>query len=652
MVPRQLPDPCSGGAEVFFFVRLPAGRAALEEAEDFLLRIRSVLHLDARRNQNVLDHEMQEKAAQILRYPGATPQQRVERLMSDYFRHARSVSRALEWTRRMAPMPVGRNLVRSRDGVRFVDPAEARTRPESWLRVFQAAIESGSPVADEAIGLIQDHVNRFVAEDFYPTAGDRAALLAFLKPRPGLYAQLSQMHDCGLLGGMFPEFAAISCRVVRDFYHKYTVDEHTLLAIRNLERLAAPATPSREHFAALLADLRAPELLVLSLLFHDVGKWRDEEHASESVRMARQVLERLRLPAADRELVEFLIENHLRMSVSAFRRDTEDPEIVRQFAELVGIEERLKMLCLMTLVDVDAVSPDTLTPWREELLWRLYVDTYNQLTLGYGDDVIDRTQTGLSELMARRPSQLSESAIRQFVEGLPRRYLRLFTPEAVYQHVQLALDIQPDQVHAALEQNGPTWEVTVVTLDKPFLFSNICGVLSSLGMDILRGQAMTNPNGLVLDHFEFADRERFLELNADGRDRFLHALEAVVSGELDVTIRLRAREQSVLYHRTGIPRFPPVIHCDNHSSKRYTILDIIANNAVGLLHRISRVISRRGCEVDLVLIATEGEKAIDVFHITANGAKLTDTEQIELTADLTRMLEGNDEVDQGHRATQ
>src|SRR5207247_7371909 len=123
--------------------------------------------------------------------------------------------------------------------------------------------------------------------DFYPVAGERAGLLEFLKPGSGLYARLSEMHDCGLLGGMFPEFAAISCRVVRDFYHKYTVDEHTLLAIRNLERLATPSTPSREHFAALLADLRAPELLVLALLFLDVGKWRDDEHASESVPMAR-----------------------------------------------------------------------------------------------------------------------------------------------------------------------------------------------------------------------------------------------------------------------------------------------------------------------------------------------------------------------------
>jgi len=632
--------------------RLPTDPTALFEAEDFLVRIRSILHFEAKRNQNVLSHEMQEKVAQTLRYPGATPGQRVERLMSDYFRHARTISRALEWTRRMAPAPVGQNLVRSREGIRFVDPSVARARPETWLPLFQAALDAKVPVADEALTLIQQHADRYVPEAFVPSPADRAALIAFLTPRHGLYALLSDMHDCGLLGRVFPEFDAISCRVVRDFYHKYTVDEHTLLTIRNLERLADPCTPGRERFGTLLADLQKPELLVLALLFHDVGKWRDEDHATESVRMARRMLERLQLPDDDRQLVEFLIANHLRMSVAAFRRDTEDPEIVRQFAELVGLEERLKMLCLLTLVDIEAVSPDTLTAWREDLLWRLYVDTYNQLTLGYGDEVIDLTQTGLSELLAQRPPQVAEGAVRQFVEGLPRKYLRLFAPETVYRHVQLARDIEPDHVHAALEQRGDTWEVTVVTLDKPSLFSNICGVLASFGMDILRGQAMTNPNGLVLDHFEFTDQERFLELNGDGREHVLRALEAVVSGELDVDVRLRSREESVLNRRSGIPRIAPIIQCDNRSSKRYTILDIIANNAVGLLHRISRLISRHGCDIDLVLIGTEGEKAVDVFHITANGAKLTDAEQIALTADLARMLEGTDEVDQGHRPTQ
>src|SRR5262249_15125114 len=152
----------------------------------------------------------------------------------------------------------------------------------------------------------------------------------------------------------------------------------------NLEHLATRAVKGRERFAALLDDLVHPELLVLSLLYHDVGKWSDQdEHVGESGRMATAMMQRLQLADDAMALVEFLIGHHTQMSRIAFRRDTEDPEIVRQLADLVGIEERLKMLCLLTLADVDAVSPDTLTPWREELLWRLYVDTYNHLTLGY-----------------------------------------------------------------------------------------------------------------------------------------------------------------------------------------------------------------------------------------------------------------------------
>ena len=269
--------------------------------------------------------------------------------------------------------------------------AARRARAPHLDHAFQAALDH-VPVADEALALIQQHVDRYAAEDFFPSAVERDALLTFLKPRPGLYARLSEMHDRGLLGRMFPEFQPIFCRVVRDFYHKYTVDEHTLLTIRNLERLAQPSTPARPVRRAAGRISRAPELLVLALLFHDVGKWRDEDHAVESVRMARRCSTGSTSRRRSRAMVEFLIAHHLQMSLVAFRRDTEDPEIVRQFADLVGIEERLKMLCLLTLVDVEAVSPETLTPWREELLWRLYVDTYNHLTLEYGDERIEHDQ--------------------------------------------------------------------------------------------------------------------------------------------------------------------------------------------------------------------------------------------------------------------
>jgi [protein-PII] uridylyltransferase len=156
-------------------------------------------------------------------------------------------------------------------------------------------------------------------------------------------------------------------------------------------------------------------------------------------------------------------------------------------------------------------------------------------------------------------------------------------------------------------------------------------------MNILRGHALTNPNGLVLDIFQFTDDERFLELNPDSHAQVLNVLEDVVAGRADVRARLRGREQSVL---KAAARFAPTVRADNTASGRFTILDIVASNALGLLYRISRVISQHECEVDLVLIATEGEKAIDVFHITRAGKKLTEAEQQALTADLQRTLEG------------
>jgi [protein-PII] uridylyltransferase len=619
--------------------RGPADPARFDQAEDFLLRVRSTLHLDAGRNQNVLSHEMQERTADLLGYPGAEPRQRVERLMSDYFRHARIVSRSLEWARKTAPMPVGPNLGLSRDGIRFLDPIAAARNPASWIGVFQAAIDTGTEVAEETLSCVQQHVDRYRADDFFPTAEDRAKLLALLKPKQGLYARLSEMHDCGLLGRVFPEFQAVSWRVVRDFYHKYTVDEHTLLTIRNLERISHTDEPDRIRFRNVIHSLAQPELLVLALLLHDVGKWRDDDHATESERMAKDVVDRLHMAGESRETVLFLIKHHLRMSLVAFRRDTEDPEIVKDFSAFIGTEERLKMLCLMTLADVEAVSPGTLTPWKEELLWRLYVDTYNHLTQRYGDELIERNQAGLDELLRHRPDDLSPPEITRFLEGLPQRYLQLFLPDAIYRHVRLARNIHPDEVHVSLERNDAIWTLAVTTLDKPFLFSNICGVLSSFGMNIIRGHALTNPNGLVLDVFQFIDDERFLALNPDAHDQVLHVLENVVAGRADVTTLLRGREQGVLASRSA-SRFAPVVRADNEASGRYTILDIVASNALGLLYRISRVISRHGCDVDLVLIATEGEKAIDVFHITKGGSKLTEAEQQELTSDLLRILEG------------
>jgi [protein-PII] uridylyltransferase len=294
----------------------------------------------------------------------------------------------------------------------------------------------------------------------------------------------------------------------------------------------------------------------------------------------------------------------------------------------------------MTFADVAAVSPETLTPWKEELLWRLYVDTYNRLTLGYADELLD--QTALAGVAAGRPADISEDELTRFLNGLPRRYLALFGLASIYRHVRLARGIHRDQIHAFLEKHDDVWELTVVTLDKPFLFSNISGVLSYFGMDIHRGQAMTTPDGLVLDVFEFSDDASFLRKNPGATSDIYRMLENVVAGSVDVPALLRGKERSLVHRRKT--RVAPVVRFDNEHSRRYTVLEIIADDAPGLLYRISRVISREGCDVDLVLIATEGKKAVDVLHVTKGGRKLLESDQASLRQQLATMLEETHET--------
>jgi [protein-PII] uridylyltransferase len=295
------------------------------------------------------------------------------------------------------------------------------------------------------------------------------------------------------------------------------------------------------------------------------------------------------------------------------------------------------MLCLLTLADIDAVAPGTLTPWKEDLLWRLYVDAYNHLTLRYADELIQKDQADRAQVLADRPDDLSERELARFLDGLPRRYLRVFGHSAIYRHVRLARGLLPDEVHATLERRDDIWELTVAALDKPYLFSNIAGVLSYFGMNIHRGQAMTTPDHLALDVFEFSDEEGFVRQNPGAAEEIARLLRAAVSGARDVARLLEGRERGARERRRRLG--PTIVRVDNAHSRKYTVVEILADDAPGLLFRISRALSDQACDLDLVLISTEGHRAIDVLHVTKHGRKLDEDDQAALERELERTLE-------------
>jgi len=227
------------------------------------------------------------------------------------------------------------------------------------------------------------------------------------------------------------------------------------------------------------------------LLFHDVGKWRDDDHALESVRMAEHVLERLQVSDQQREAVLFLIRHHLRMSLAAFRPT---PRIRhRQAVRRAGRDRgAAEVLCLMTLVDIEGGQPENVDAVEGRTVVAAVLDTYNHLTQRYGDELIERNEAGLSELLANRPDDVTEPEITRFLEAA-QRYLHVFRARRSIATSGSRAINQAGRVHLSLERKGAIWGLAVATLDKPFLFSNISGVLSSFGMNILRGHAFTNP---------------------------------------------------------------------------------------------------------------------------------------------------------------
>jgi [protein-PII] uridylyltransferase len=604
------------------------GMERLSAAVGFLGSLRCFLHYQAGRDQNLLNFDAQDA---ILDQAFTSIKDR-PLWMREYFRHARAIyreaQRALDaseksdssllaqlrdWRSRLS----NTDFTVSRERVLLREPAQLRSDPAIAFRLFEFVGRHGVPLAADTERRLEEGREEFAAYCQQPRA--LWPSLQNILGLPHAAAALRAMNNTGLLECVFPEWRTIACLVVPDFYHRYTVDEHTLVAIEQVGALFEAAEPARQRFAELWSEIDNPAVLRFALLFHDTGKGAGHgDHSRLSVEMARAAIERIQMPAEERRTVEFLIEHHLDLSAVMNSRDLQDPATVRMLADAIGTIERLKLLTILTYADISAVNPDAMTPWRLEQLWRAYHATRHELTRELETDRIQEV-----------PKELPERA--EFIKGFPMRYLRTHTAEEIAAHLQLREQSRPTGVALQLDRLGGVYRTTIVARDRPFLFASLAGALSSFGMDILKAQAFANAQGLILDTFVFADPHRTLDLNPPERDRLQRALRDAGLGKLDVQRLLRDRPQPPKRKQRAVE---PRVQFDSGACETATLVEIVAEDRPGLLYDLAVAFSSLSCNIDVVLIDTQGHKAVDVFYVACDGTKLTPALQATLQTKL------------------
>ncbi|MBZ5610519.1 MAG: hypothetical protein LAP38_19835 [Acidobacteriia bacterium] len=593
----------------------------LRQAAAFVSAARCFLHYRAHSDRNFLDFEAQEN---IAGQPFARGQSRTE-WMRQYFHHAgvifNEARRALEASEKAESSLLGNfrewrsrlsntDFTVARDHVLLRNPAQIDSDPILVIRLMEfIARHDITPSSDTERRM---EAARPALAAYYAQPRPLWPTLARILALPHVGLALRTFENAELLAAIFPQWSHIQNLAAKDPEHRYTVDEHTLLAIDRANELRSTTDPTRQRFSQLLAETDNLAILIFALLCHDLAR-PDASPGSAggdslqlSAQRALEAAALIEMPGEQQSEAAFLIEHQKDLSDVMAGRDVGDPATARFLAERVGTIERLRLLTILTYADISAVSPDAMTPWRLEQLWRVYQTARQELTRELETDRIQ-------ELPPALPGHA------EFMKGFPVRYLRAHSSAEIGTHVQLYELSRPTGVAVQLDRIEGAYRLTVVARDMPFLFASFAGALSSFGLDILKAEAFSNAKGLILDTFVFADPKRTLDLNPPEVDRLQDLIRRVALGKTDGQRLLRNRALPDPKKRSVAPQ----IQFDSQACEGATLVEISTEDRPGLLYNLATVFSSNGCNIDVVLIDTKGRRAMDVFYVACDGQKLS-----------------------------
>ena len=595
---------------------------------DFLWRVRNELHFESKRKMDQLTFDHQERMARLFGFENTPEALAVEGFMRAYYLHAGNISHYSNLIISRC-LSQGSKVKAQRLGVKGIDddfellngllrvrrPDLFDREPFKMMKAFEMAQRLNTQLDSTTRELILKGLSR-VDDGFRSSSYVNNTFLNILRGRR-VYETLQEMHRLRFLGRFIPEFEDITCRVQHDLYHIYTVDTHSLMAVRELEGLRGVYKKDFFILSTLLEEVERPETLVLAILLHDIGKALGKGHAEKGGEIAKRVCRRMGLSDEEVELVVFLVRNHLLLADTAQYRDLHDERLVIGFAKAIGDIDRLNLLYLITFADIRAVGPEVWNDWKGALFQELYFKALTILERGTFEveDIgkrIPRIKEAVIRLMR---DEMPPKRVEEYFQMLPPRYYLSNTPDVIANHIRVVhqLNGNPCIMRVRQDMERRYTEVVISTIDMHGLFARIAGVMAANNINILGAQINTLRNGIALDILQvnsplggvISDDRRWAQVERD--------LSDVLMGRLPVE-RLVARRPSILDRKTK-PRVPTRVEVDNEVSDTFTVIDIHTQDRVGLLYTIATTISRLGLYIYVAKITTKGDEAADIFYV-------------------------------------
>ncbi|MGY3265094.1 [protein-PII] uridylyltransferase [Lysobacter sp. HA35] len=628
--------------------------ATLERQHDVLARLRFGLHLVAGRREERLRFDHQKTLAARLGFVDAPGALAVEQMMQMFYRSAGLVQRIGErLLQRFEEQLEGEGAVEPIDAAfelrRGYLAAAASSWPSNVDDVFALfAAWASRPEGDDGIRGLHSHTARALAEflddipafDRSPTTS-RAAFMALLRGAQPVRT-LTRMARLGVLGRWILAFANVSGRMQFDLFHVYTVDQHTLAVLANI---AAFVRGDDERFTLaheVHPRLRKPELLLLAALFHDIAKGRGGDHSELGAVDARAFGHAMALPKGDIATIEWLVAQHLLMSVTAQKQDIADPDVIHRFAQKIGDRERLDLLYLLTCADIAGTSPKLWNAWKDRLLADLYTSTRLALRRGLenplaADQRARETRAAAADLL--RADSIDDAAIDATFARMPEVGFQRARPDQVAWQARTLLALGTRETAVAVRSLGDAGalEVFVHSPDRDGLFAAIVITFDRLGLAIAQARVLDGPEARVFDSFEVLPSDARTQPTPEDVAR---RLEHVLAGPLDELRPARRTQPRHLKHF----RIAPQVGFDRLDAR--TVMSLVCTDRPGLLADVALVLREQGMRVHDARVATFGERAEDVFQITraapdGTDAPLDEAHQQALREALLACLDGD-----------